>query len=49
MMFYSSLLLVRETRLAVTSTLHEMSYVRSIVARHAPRPAREERAIDARP
>ncbi|WP_020475282.1 DUF2721 domain-containing protein [Zavarzinella formosa] len=49
MLFYSSMLLVREARLAVTSTLHEMSYVRSIVARHAPRPLREERVIDARP
>ena len=49
MMFYSSMLLLREARLAVTSTLHEMSYIRGIVARHSPRPPRDERAMDARP
>jgi Protein of unknown function (DUF2721) len=32
-LFYASLLLVREARLAVDSTLHEMSYVRTVVAR----------------
>jgi Protein of unknown function (DUF2721) len=32
-MFYGSLLLVREARLAVDSTLHEMTYVRKVVAR----------------
>ena len=32
-LFYASLLLVREARLAVDSTLHEMSYVRRVVAR----------------
>ena len=34
----ASLLLVREARLAVTATLHEMSYVRRIVARKTGRP-----------
>jgi hypothetical protein len=32
-LFYASMLLVREARLAVHSTLHEMTYVRAIVAR----------------
>ena len=32
-LFYASLLLVREARLAVDSTLHEMNYVRKVVAR----------------
>ena len=32
-LFYASVLLVREARLAVDSTLHEMNYVRRVVAR----------------
>ncbi|HJZ91775.1 MAG TPA: DUF2721 domain-containing protein [Gemmataceae bacterium] len=32
-MLYGSVLLVREARLAVHSTLHEMTYVRNVVAR----------------
>lgn len=49
MMLYSSMLLVKEARLAITSTIHEMSYVRGIVAQNAPKPFREDRGIDARP
>lgn len=49
MMLYSSMLLVREAKLAITSTLHEMSYVRGIVARNTPKESREQRAMDARP
>ncbi len=33
LLFHASVLLVREARLAVDSTLHEMSYVRRVVAR----------------
>lgn len=36
MLFFGSILLVKEARLAVKSTLHEMSYVRAIVARTTP-------------
>ncbi len=36
MLFWASVLLVKEARLAVKSTIFEMDYVRRIVARHAP-------------
>jgi hypothetical protein len=37
-LFVASVLLVRETRLAVTATLLEMAYVRKVVARRTRRP-----------
>ena len=36
MLFWASVLLVKEARLAVKSTIFEMDYVRRIVARHTP-------------
>jgi Protein of unknown function (DUF2721) len=37
-LLYASLLLVREARLAVGSTLQEMAYLKELVARHGCRP-----------
>jgi len=36
MLFWGSVLLVREARLAVAATVYEMNYVRRIVAKHTP-------------